>query len=127
MGGNILKEARLERSWTQKRAALALDVTLAYLSMLEKGHRPLSERLVSKALKALNLLPTALPLRMEEAAMSASWQKRDFSAELGALDCPRRIARFYLELTRSCVTSSLRARRLASLFSLLMLTARLRP
>jgi transcriptional regulator with XRE-family HTH domain len=77
-----------EKSWTQKRAALALDVTQAYLSMLEKGHRPLSERLVSKALTVLNLPATALPLRTEEAAMSASWQKRDFSAELGALGYP---------------------------------------
>jgi transcriptional regulator with XRE-family HTH domain len=37
----MLKEARLEKSWTQKRAALALDVAQAYLSMLQKGHRPL--------------------------------------------------------------------------------------
>jgi transcriptional regulator with XRE-family HTH domain len=88
MGGNMLKEARLEKSWTQKRAALALDVTQAYLSMLEKGHRPLSERLVSKALKVLNLPATALPLRTGEVAMSASWRKRDFSAELGALGYP---------------------------------------
>jgi transcriptional regulator with XRE-family HTH domain len=44
MDGNLLKEARLEKHWTQEQAALALDVTQAYLSMMEKGHRPLSER-----------------------------------------------------------------------------------
>ena len=63
MDGNLLKEARLEKHWTQEQAALALDVTQAYLSMMEKGHRPLSERFVRKALKVLNLPATALPLR----------------------------------------------------------------
>ena len=51
MDGNMLKEARLEKNWTQERAALALDVTQAYLSMLEKGHRPVSERLVRRLSK----------------------------------------------------------------------------
>jgi len=37
MDGNLLKEARLEKHWTQEQAALALDVTQAYLSMMEKG------------------------------------------------------------------------------------------
>ena len=88
MDGNMVKEARLEKDWTQEQAALALDVTQAYLSMLEKGHRPLSERFVRKALKVLNLPPTALPLRSEEVGMPVSSQKRDFSAELSALGYP---------------------------------------
>ena len=88
MDGNQLKEARLERNWTQKEAARALDVTQAYLSMLEKGYRPLSERFVRKALKVLHLPPTALPLRSEAMAMTASSRKRDFSWELGALGYP---------------------------------------
>ena len=84
MDGNMLKEARLAKNWTQEQVALALDVTQAYLSMLEKGHRPVSERFVRKALKVLNLPPTALPLRLEEVGMSVSSQKRDFSTELSA-------------------------------------------
>jgi transcriptional regulator with XRE-family HTH domain len=40
MNGNLLKQARLEKNWTQEQAALALDVTQAYLSMMEKGHNP---------------------------------------------------------------------------------------
>lgn len=88
MDGNTLKEARLEKNWTQEQAALALDVTQAYLSMMEKGHRPLSGRFVRKALKVLNLPATALPLRSEEGAMSVSSHKRDFSAELSALGYP---------------------------------------
>jgi transcriptional regulator with XRE-family HTH domain len=88
MDGNMLKEARLEKNWTQERAALELDVTQAYLSMMEKGHRPLSERFVRKALKVLSLPPTVLPLRSEDVKMPASTQKRDFSAELSALGYP---------------------------------------
>jgi transcriptional regulator with XRE-family HTH domain len=88
MDGNTLKEARLEKNWTQEKAALALDVTQAYLSMLEKGHRPVSDRLVRRAVRVLNLSPTALPLRSKEVEMRVSSQKRDFSAELSALGYP---------------------------------------
>ena len=88
MDGNQLKHARLARDWTQEETARALDITQAYLSMLEKGHRPLSERFVRKALKVLHLSPTALPLRSEAMAMNASSRKRDFSGDLGALGYP---------------------------------------
>src|SRR5258708_19750624 len=88
MDGNSLKEARLKKNWTQRRAAFALDVTQAYWSMLEKGHRPVSDRFVRRALKVLNLPPTTLPLRSEEVGLPVSSQKLDFSAELGALGYP---------------------------------------
>lgn len=88
MNGNLLKQARLEKNWTQEQAALALDVTQAYLSMMERGHRPLRERFLRKALKVLNLPATALPLPSEEVAMPESSRKRDFGAELGALGYP---------------------------------------
>ena len=88
MDGTMLKEARLEKKWTQEQAALALDVTQAYLSMLEKGRRLMSDRFVRKALKVLNLPPTVLPLRSEEMGLPLSSQKRDFSAELSALGYP---------------------------------------
>ena len=88
MNGNLLRESRREKNWSQEQAASALGVTQAYLSMLEKGRRPLSERFVRRALKVLNLPPTVLPLRSEEVGMPVSSQKRDFSAELGALGYP---------------------------------------
>ncbi len=88
MDGTMLKAARLEKNWTQEQAALALDVTQAYLSMLEKGHRPVSERFVRKALRVLNLPPTALPLGPEGVEIRVSAQKLDFSAELSALGYP---------------------------------------
>ena len=88
MDGNLLKEARLAKGWTQKEAARAFDVTQAYLSMMEKGYRPLSERFVRKALKVFHLSPTALPLQSEAMTMTASSHKRDFSGDLGALGYP---------------------------------------
>ena len=84
----MLRDARLRKKWTQQDAALALGVTQAYLSMLEKGHREVSDRLVLKAHKVLNLSPTVLPLKPEEETMSATLHKLDFSAELGALGYP---------------------------------------
>lgn len=53
------------------RGSLAsADVTQAYLSMLEKGRRALSEPFVRKALKVLNMPPTVLPLRSEDRGMT---------------------------------------------------------
>jgi len=88
MDGYVLKEARRKKNWTQEQAAFALDVTQAYLSMLEKGRRPLSARFVRKAVKVLNVPPTALPLRSEQAVVPGSFQIRDLSVELGALGYP---------------------------------------
>jgi transcriptional regulator with XRE-family HTH domain len=83
-----LKQARLEKNWTQDEAAQALGVTQAYLSMLEHGRRALSEPFVRKALKVLKLPPTALPLRSETATLRVLLGKHDFSTELAALGYP---------------------------------------
>jgi transcriptional regulator with XRE-family HTH domain len=85
MDGRALKEARQSLNWTQKNTAKALGVTQAYLSMLETGSRAVSKRLGRKALKVLNLPPTALPL---QACVPASLGKRDFGGELAALGYP---------------------------------------
>ena len=84
----MLRDARLRKKWTQHEAAEALGVTQAYLSMLEKGHRAVSDRLVRKAQKMLKLPATALPLESEQEKMTAASRKLDFSAELGALGYP---------------------------------------
>jgi len=88
MDGNALKEARRKKKWTQEQAALALGVTQAYLSMLEKGRRPLSDRFVCKAVKVLCVPPTALPLRWKQVVMPGPSGMGDFSAALGALGYP---------------------------------------
>jgi transcriptional regulator with XRE-family HTH domain len=86
--GTTLRDARLRKKWTQQEAAQALGVTQAYLSMIEKGRRVVSDRLVRKAQRMLNLPATALPLESEHEKMTAASRKLDFSAELGALGYP---------------------------------------
>jgi transcriptional regulator with XRE-family HTH domain len=62
MTGQDLKEARLAKGWSQQQTARRLGVTQAYLSMLERGRRPLSRHLVRKAVRNFRVPPTALPL-----------------------------------------------------------------
>lgn len=64
MNPQELKEARLQRGWTQQQAAEKLGVTQAYLSMLEHGHRVLPYSLTRKAVEVLQAPPTTLPLRV---------------------------------------------------------------
>ena len=87
MDGKRLKEARQTRKWTQKDAAQSLGVTQAYLSMLERGHRAVSNRLARKALNVLDLPPTALPLQSSTGG-SPSSGRHDYGADLAALGYP---------------------------------------
>lgn len=88
MNGTTLREARRRKDWTQQRTAQALGVTQAYLSMLEKGQRRVSETVVRKALKLLSLPPTVLPLPREASGATAPSRKHDFTADLAALGYP---------------------------------------
>jgi transcriptional regulator with XRE-family HTH domain len=88
MTGDLLREARRKKKWTQRQAAVALDVTQAYLSMLEKGRRPVSKRLVKKVLQVLRLPVTAVPLGSRDDRDVISPRRRNFGVELGALDYP---------------------------------------
>jgi len=88
MDGTALREARQNKNWTQEQAARALGVTQAYLSMLEKGRRTVSESFVRKALKVFDLPPTALPLPSEASGAPAPSRKHDFTADLAALGYP---------------------------------------
>ncbi len=62
MTGHGLKAARMALSWTQNDAAEKLGVTQAYLSMVERGTRPVSRDIAAKAVDILNIPATALPL-----------------------------------------------------------------
>lgn len=88
MDGTTLREARQNKNWTQQRTARALGVTQAYLSMLEKGRRRVSESFVRKALQVLDLPPTALPLQSGASAAPVASGKHDFTADLAALGYP---------------------------------------
>lgn len=90
MDGTTLKDARQCKHWTQQQAARALGVTQAYLSMLEKGRRTVSESFVRKALKVFDLPPTTLPLPSpwNASGESAASRKHDYTADLAALGYP---------------------------------------
>lgn len=62
MTGPEFKRARVASSWTQQDAAQKLRVTQAYLSMIERGNRPVSRELVSRAMAVFQVPATALPL-----------------------------------------------------------------
>src|SRR5260370_7156603 len=88
MDGTMLREARQNKNWTQEQAARALGVTQAYLSMLEKGRRTVSESFVRRALKVFDFPPTALPLPSEVSGAPVRSRKNDFTVDLAALGYP---------------------------------------
>ena len=62
MTGKDLKVGREQKGWTQKEAATRLNVSQPYLSLMEKGARPVSEKLARKAASAFGLSATTLPV-----------------------------------------------------------------
>jgi transcriptional regulator with XRE-family HTH domain len=83
--GNALRTGREEAKLTQQEAASRLGLTQAYLSMLERGRRPVTTELAAQAIKVFHLPPTALPL---EAEFLSTLDESGFKAELGALGYP---------------------------------------
>ncbi len=61
MDGATLKLARAALNWTQAESAKHLGVTQAYLSMVERGLRPVSKELATAVLDLYPLPPTARP------------------------------------------------------------------
>lgn len=65
MTGVKLKQFRKQKKWTQKEAAARLGVTQAYLSLLEKGRRPVTDDLTEKAVRAFGLPAANLPVKKD--------------------------------------------------------------
>jgi transcriptional regulator with XRE-family HTH domain len=80
MTGAELKAARNTAGWTQQRTARRLGVTQAYLSMLERGERPVSDTVAARAAAHLPITPTALPFTGQ--------RPEHFEDALGALGYP---------------------------------------
>jgi len=72
MTGPQLKASREQRQWNQQQLAMRLGVSQAYVSLLERGLRPLPADLVDRLASHLDLPATALPLRVDEPLDSAS-------------------------------------------------------
>ena len=85
MTGKTLKTGRERANLTQQEAASRLRLTQAYLSMLERGRRPVTMELAAQAMRVFRLPPTALPL---EADRHPTLDESVFKAELGALGYP---------------------------------------
>lgn len=83
MTGAELKLARHKARWTQQQAARRLAVTQAYLSMVERGTRPVSDELAAKAAQVFEVPPTALPLG---AYRFRGLNEKQFKEALGALE-----------------------------------------
>jgi len=83
--GNALRTGREEANLTQREAASRLGLTQAYLSMLERGRRPVTTDLATQATKVFHLPPTALPLEPDSLS---TLDESAFKAELGALGYP---------------------------------------
>ena len=79
------KTLRTTAGWTQVQAAGKLGVTQAYLSMVERGMRPVSDELTAKALQVFEVPPMQLPLKE---AKESHWTTSRFEEELGAMGYP---------------------------------------
>ena len=62
MTGKDLKSGREQKGWTQEEAATRLSVSQPYLSLMEKGARPVPDKLARKAATAFGLSATTLPI-----------------------------------------------------------------
>jgi transcriptional regulator with XRE-family HTH domain len=82
MNGDELRDARLALSWTQRAASQKLGVTQAYLSMVERGTRPVSSDLAARAMGVFEVSATALPLGKYQ---HASRDELYFKRSLGVL------------------------------------------
>jgi transcriptional regulator with XRE-family HTH domain len=83
--GDALRTGREEANLTQQEAASRLGLTQAYLSMLERGRRPVTADLAAQARKIFHLPATALPLETDH---PPTLDESVFKSELAALGYP---------------------------------------
>ena len=84
MAKSWLKTARQNRGWTQQETAQKLGVSQPYLSLLERGDRPLTKRLLSKLQRHFDVPPTELPVEPPKPNVDA----QQVAEALGALGYP---------------------------------------
>ncbi len=87
MTGQALKQVRLQRKWTQQDAARHLGVSQGYLSLLEKGQRVVSGKMMQRVLRQYEVPVTALPLHDPGGWISKS-EVETWARCLGALGYP---------------------------------------
>lgn len=84
MTGSELGRRRGERGVTQEAVAKALGVSQPYLSLLENGDRPITQKLKNRAVRLFNLRPTELPAKAKSYKIAKSTDDQ-LAADLSAL------------------------------------------
>ena len=79
--------ARKQKGWSQMQAASALNVSQPYLSLLEKGERPITDKLARKAAKIYALPAALLPLETSPDEILPS-REDELARTLAALGYP---------------------------------------
>jgi transcriptional regulator with XRE-family HTH domain len=67
MNGPQLRAARRQRGWNQQELARQLDVSQGYVSLMERGRRPVPQHLAPKLVSLLRLSASELPVRIAKA------------------------------------------------------------
>ena len=89
MTGLQLKNARKQKQWTQDEAARRLGLTQGYLSLLEKGMRPLTEDLTRVVVRTFELRASNLPVKKDLTKLPAADANSDsLAADLSAAGYP---------------------------------------
>jgi transcriptional regulator with XRE-family HTH domain len=88
ISGEQLLQARKKRNWEQAEAAQQLGISQPYLSLLEKGKRPLTKPLANRVVKVYDLSPIALPFEQFAEKLPAPGEKQ-LAAEIAALGYPK--------------------------------------
>src|SRR5262249_15913296 len=65
------REQRRQKGWTQGQAAAKVGVSQTYLSLLENGRRPVSQRLAKRLERKFAVPPTVLPVVMKSGLNNA--------------------------------------------------------
>jgi len=87
MTAQELKSVRERRGWTQQQAAARLGVSQPYLSLLERGRRPVTPALARRAARVFSLPPTALPAA-DFQELGTSRPERELAEDLANLGYP---------------------------------------
>lgn len=87
MTGKQLQAGRKQKGWNQQQAALTLQVSQPYLSLLERGERPVTEKLADMATWVYGLSPVVLPLMADQDQLQAT-DESALAVELAALGYP---------------------------------------
>jgi transcriptional regulator with XRE-family HTH domain len=87
MTGAQLAEGRKRKGWNQQRAASRLCVSQGYLSLLERGDRPVTAPLARRAARVYGLSPATLPLESTQSTLEAA-NEEGLALDLAALGYP---------------------------------------